>query len=89
MRVDGDLDQLWDWCMRRMTVLDFAPHGGSAKHGGGYLVARTDVDVHSEGDAAGWFWSAYPVLSPYYPIPTASTEWVDAWSMQDIHGFWW
>ncbi|KPV43676.1 hypothetical protein [Alicyclobacillus ferrooxydans] len=88
MRVDGDLDQLWDWCLRRVTVLDFVPQGGSSKHTG-YLIHRTDGASHPDPDAPGWFWSAYPVLSPYYPVPSVSPEWIDAWSMQDFQGFWW
>jgi hypothetical protein len=45
-------------------------------------------------EACGWLrgsdWQgAYPTLGPWYPVPVASPEWIDPWSMQGYHGYWW
>jgi hypothetical protein len=42
-------------------------------------------------DAAGevnWFTSSYPLLMPWYPLPSADPQWMDAWSMGLYHGYW-
>ncbi|MCL6547873.1 MAG: hypothetical protein K6T30_03070 [Alicyclobacillus sp.] len=37
----------------------------------------------------GWFVDAYPDLMPYYPLPAASPDWFDPWSLHGYTGYWW
>ncbi len=84
MGIDGDLDVLWDWLVQSRPGTTWEPPST--------MLPRINGEFgwfERKPTEPGWYWAAYPALAPFYPIPTASPEWVDAWSMQDFHGFWW
>lgn len=102
MRIDGDLDLIWNAYMDFLAkqrdglqagIPPFA--NGTCKH----HKVRTEAPqtalssskgwVHRQPEGAMWYWSAFPALSPFYPIPTVAPEWMDAFTMQDYHGYWW
>lgn len=41
------------------------------------------------GAERGWFTDSYPELAPYYPIPTAQTQWIHPWIYPPYEGYWW
>ncbi|WP_026961177.1 hypothetical protein [Alicyclobacillus herbarius] len=33
--------------------------------------------------------AGYPVNGPWYPLAVLHPDWIDPWSMQVYHGYWW
>jgi hypothetical protein len=84
--MDGDLDLLWDWLVRtdpRTSALRRAAPPAALPR------VRQDNSWFESMRKPNSYWSSYPALAPFYPIPNPSPEWIDAWSMQDFHGYWW
>lgn len=102
MGIDGRLDLIWNAYIRYLAEPQSTPWGvigqpqglwyglhEQGQPGGKVDAIRPNGWVLRKPSESGWYWDAYPALSPFYPIPTVAPEWIDAWSMQDFHGYWW
>jgi hypothetical protein len=53
-----------------------------------YAGVWTDWWWRDAAEGLGTFAPAYPVLMPWYPLPSPNAHWLDAWALGAYHGYW-